>query len=80
MEYDFDASEQLRVPGDWNTQQEKLFFYEGTIWYKKSFTFHKTAGKRQFLYFGAANYETKVYLNGALLGPTPAGSRPSTLR
>jgi beta-glucuronidase len=26
IEYDFDASETLRVPGDWNSQKEKLFF------------------------------------------------------
>ncbi|WP_161599492.1 glycoside hydrolase family 2 protein [Hymenobacter nivis] len=76
VEYDFDTAEQLQVPGDWNTQQEKLFFYEGTIWYKKSFTFRKTAGKRQFLYFGAANYEAKVYLNGEKLGEHTGGFTP----
>ena len=76
VEYDFDTSEQLRVPGDWNTQQEKLFFYEGTVWYKNSFVYHKTAGKREFLYFGAANYETKVYLNGEKLGEHTGGFTP----
>ena len=29
IEYDFDASESLTVPGDWNTQKEKLYYYEG---------------------------------------------------
>ncbi len=29
IEYNFEASETLKVPGDWNTQKEKLFFYEG---------------------------------------------------
>ena len=76
VEYDFDTAEQLQVPGDWNTQREKLFFYEGTIWYKKSFTFHKTAGKREFLYFGAANYDAKVYLNGEKLGEHAGGFTP----
>jgi beta-glucuronidase len=41
VEYDFDTSEQLDVPGDWNSQMEKLFLYEGTVWYKKSFDFMK---------------------------------------
>jgi beta-glucuronidase len=36
-EYDFDKSDSLNVPGDWNTQGEKLFLYEGTIWYKRDF-------------------------------------------
>ena len=37
IEYDFDKSSSLKVPGDWNTQSDQLFFYEGTVWYKKSF-------------------------------------------
>jgi beta-glucuronidase len=36
IEYDFDKSATLKVPGDWNTQSDQLFFYEGTVWYKKS--------------------------------------------
>jgi beta-glucuronidase len=36
VEYDFEASETLSVPGDWNTQKEKLLFYEGSVWYEKS--------------------------------------------
>src|ERR1700726_3596970 len=28
IEYDFDSSPQLQVPGDWNSQDEKLLFYE----------------------------------------------------
>jgi len=38
IEYDFVSSDYLNVPGDWNSQREKLEYYEGTIWYKKSFT------------------------------------------
>src|SRR5215468_1254529 len=41
IEYDFDTSETLTVPGDWNTQKERLELYEGTIWYKKSFDYQK---------------------------------------
>ena len=35
IEYNFDSGCSLHVPGDWNSQDEKLFLYEGTIWYKK---------------------------------------------
>src|ERR1700737_1904633 len=41
IEYDFDASEQLNVPGDWNSQDQRLLFYEGTVWYKRSFDYQK---------------------------------------
>src|SRR5215472_8306700 len=53
IEYDFDTSESLKVPGDWNSQKERLLFYEGTIWYKKSFDYKRTENTRLFLYFGA---------------------------
>ncbi|MFZ0429688.1 MAG: glycoside hydrolase family 2 TIM barrel-domain containing protein [Acidobacteriota bacterium] len=76
VEYSFDSSELLDVPGDWNTQQEKLLFYEGTIWYKKSFDFRKKPGTRVFLYFGAANYQSHVYLNGERLGGHAGGFTP----
>lgn len=75
VEYDFDKADQLNVPGDWNTQSEALFFYEGTIWYKKSFLYD-TAPGRKFLYFGAVNYDAKVYLNGKKLGAHQGGFTP----
>ncbi len=34
VEYDFDTSPTLNVPGDWNSQDEKLFYYEGSVWYR----------------------------------------------
>src|SRR6266700_7749533 len=50
IEYDFDASPQLSVPGDWNSQDQRLLFYEGTIWYKKSFNYQKKDHRRLFVY------------------------------
>ena len=76
VEYNFDRSELLDVPGDWNSQMEKLFLYEGTVWYKKSFDFSKKANKRVFVHFGAANYESVVYLNGSKLGKNEGGFTP----
>ena len=76
IEYDFDTSGQLDVPGDWNTQRESLFFYEGTVWYRKTFDFQSKPATRIFLYFGAANYEAIVYLNGEKLGSHTGGFTP----
>jgi len=77
IEYDFDKAETLMVPGDWNTQQEKLFYYEGTIWYRKQFDFiKKIAANRIFIHFGGANYTTEVYLNGKKLGIHVGGFTP----
>jgi beta-glucuronidase len=76
IEYDFDASGQLDVPGDWNSQRESLFLYEGTIWYRQTFDYAAKPGTRVYLYFGAANYEAIVYLNGEKLGTHTGGFTP----
>ncbi|MDP1676251.1 MAG: glycoside hydrolase family 2 TIM barrel-domain containing protein [Bacteroidota bacterium] len=77
VEYDFDKSDTIAVPGDWNTQKEKLFYYEGTIWYKKSFDYRKKKNtNRVFVYFEAANYQADVYLNGTKLGKHIGGFTP----
>jgi beta-glucuronidase len=76
VEYDFDTSPLLHVPGDWNSQRDDLFFYEGSVWYKKSFPYHKREHRRVFVYFGAAASRTTVYLNGAKLGSHEGGYTP----
>jgi beta-glucuronidase len=76
VEYDFDSSATLQVPGDWNTQRESLLFYEGTIWYERSFDYAKLPKKRVFVHFGAANYAASVYLNGNELGRHEGGFTP----
>ena len=76
IEYDFDSSATLNVPGDWNTQSDQLFFYEGTVWYKKSFDYRRQPDTRLFVYFGAANYIADVYLNGEKLGQHEGGFTP----
>ena len=76
VEYDFDTSPELSVPGDWNTQRESLLFYEGSLWYKTSFDYARKANRRLFVHFGAANYVAAVYLNGEPLGQHEGGFTP----
>jgi beta-glucuronidase len=76
IEYDFDTDMEIMVPGDWNTQDDKLYYYEGTVWYKKSFDFEKGKDELTYVYFGAVNYEAKVYLNGTYIGNHVGGYTP----
>lgn len=73
IEYDFANSRKLDVPGDWNTQDDKLFLYEGTVWYQKDFAMEKKPGKRYVIHFGAVNYSAIVYLNGEKVGRHEGG-------
>ncbi|MEE4143422.1 MAG: glycoside hydrolase family 2 TIM barrel-domain containing protein [Halieaceae bacterium] len=76
IEYSFDERLQLKVPGDWNSQQERLFFYDGSVWYQRTFTAQSRRGERYFLHFGGANFTTTVYLNGSALGQHKGGYTP----
>jgi len=64
------------VPGDWNSQRDELFFYEGTIWYKRDFDYDLGPGRRLFVYFGAANHDVVAWLNGHKLGEHEGGFTP----
>ena len=76
IEYDFDKAPAMQVPGDWNTQDERLFFYEGTVWLKRSFRYHQLTDRRTLLYFGAVNYDAHVYVNGQEAGHHVGGFTP----
>jgi len=76
-EHGYNARYSIQVPGDWNHQKPEFLYYEGTIWYKKSFDFHATnKATHYYLYFGAVNYRADVYLNGKKLGMHKGGFTP----
>ncbi len=76
IEYDFDKAPTMKVPGDWNTQDPRLFFYEGTVWFKTSFLAVPMTDYRTLLYFGAVNYDCRVWLNGKEVGHHVGGFTP----
>ena len=79
VEYDFDNSLELAVPGDWNTQHESLHFYEGTVWYRTKFDGVDSAEskmRRHFLHFGAVNHTARVFLDGEELATHVGGFGP----
>ena len=80
IEYDFDKSPTMQIPSDWNTQDERLFFYEGTVWFKKSFNVSPLTSDssplKYLLYFGAVNYDCRVWVNGQEAGHHVGGFTP----
>ncbi|MGL6290711.1 MAG: hypothetical protein ACRC2H_08510, partial [Silanimonas sp.] len=69
IEYEWDSARRIRVPGDWYTQEPELHLYEGMLWYHRRIRVEDLrAGERQFLYFEAANYRTRAWLNGEPIG------------
>ncbi|WP_262500812.1 glycoside hydrolase family 2 protein [Pseudohalioglobus sediminis] len=76
LEYSFAGGDTLTVPGDWNSQQDSLFWYRGIVWYQRDFEYARAQGKRLFLYFGGANFAKDVYLNGRLIARHKGGFTP----
>ncbi|RAV98251.1 beta-glucuronidase [Pseudochryseolinea flava] len=76
-EHGYNDQYTLNVPGDWNSQKPELLYYEGTVWYKRSFDTPMVGrNEKVFLHFGAVNYRADVYLNGKKLGAHKGGFTP----
>ena len=76
VEYNFEKAPTLNVPGDWNSQDKELLYYEGTVWYEHDFNIHPQPNKRYFLRFNAINYDVYVSLNDKKLGVHAGGFTP----
>lgn len=76
IEYSFEGGPILNVPGDFNSQMTELKYYEGTVWYKRTFNYVLNKNKRLFIHFGAVNYLADIYLNGNFLGRHEGGFTP----
>ena len=76
FEYDLQGAPSGPVPSAWIGYDPSLRYYNGLMWYQKSFAAPASAGKRVFLRFGAADYKSMVYLNGHRLGEHEGGYTP----
>ena len=76
IEYEWDASPTMRVPGDWNSQVESLRWYEDMLWFRRLVDVTPQPGRRYFLHFEGAGYVTHPHLNGEILPPHEGGFTP----
>lgn len=79
LPWDFhtEDGELTTLPGCWNLIDPKFFYFEGCVWYSRTFVYNPiNKDERVYLRIGAANYDTKVYLNAKFLGNHYGGSTP----
>lgn len=77
VEYGFTPKYSIKVPGDWNHQDAKFLYYEGAVWYNRTFDYKKTNPKNELnIYFAGSNYYTSVFLNHIYLGEHKGGFSP----
>jgi beta-glucuronidase len=79
-DYEVDGGDLVPVPSCWNLLKPEWFYFEGSAWYTRDFDGPALpAGERIVLQIGAANYLTRVFLNGRLVGGHRGGSTPFSL-
>ncbi len=76
VDYSPESWRKINVPSCWNTERKELENYEGPAWYFKQFKTYRKPSFRYFLYFEAANYFTRVWLNGQFIGQNEGGYTP----
>jgi beta-glucuronidase len=76
LQYDFAKSPTLDVPGDWNSQKDSLFYYEGLLWYQRDFTVHPKPHTHLFVHFGSVNYAVQIFVNGQYVCNHEGGYTP----
>ncbi|MEI3554886.1 MAG: sugar-binding domain-containing protein [Alistipes senegalensis] len=76
FEYNFNTDRTLLVPGDWNTQRPQLYCTRVRSGTAICSTTSPGPTAARSLYFGAANYETIVGLNGRKIGKRVGGYTP----
>lgn len=76
-EFDMQRSPVVHLPGSWIGHAAEMRYYQGLVWYQRTFEARKPApGTRAFLRFGAADYTADVYLNGQKVGSHKGGFTP----
>ncbi|MCP4428300.1 MAG: glycoside hydrolase family 2, partial [Chloroflexi bacterium] len=76
-DYEPDGGDEMPVPSCWNVCRPEYFYYEGSAWYARHFSYRaRAAGERVFLRIGAAAYDAKVFLNARFLGHHTGASTP----
>jgi len=76
IEYNFESASKLNIPGAWNAQDERLFFYQGPVWLYKKINLSPSVDNLTHIYFEGSNFRTKVFINGQVVGEFKGGYVP----
>jgi beta-glucuronidase len=79
FEFDMARSPVATLPSSWITHDPTMRYYDGLVWYQRSFEARPRPGRRYFLRFGAADYRAELFLNGRRVGGHEGGFTPFAL-
>lgn len=78
----FTTDTTIAVPGSWNEQLEELglLHYTGNAWYSRKFFLpNESKNKKIFIRIGSIDYNSKIWINGKLVGENKIGFLPIEL-
>lgn len=73
VEYDWAASPVIDLPRDWNSHAPELQWYDGPVYFRRTFTHQPQATTRFNLAFEGANYHSTVWVNRQMVGEHEGG-------
>lgn len=76
VEYDWSESPTIDLPRDWNSHLPELLWYDGPVYFRRTFDAVAKPGKRRFLAFDAVNYHATIWLNAEKIGEHEGGFTP----
>ena len=76
VEYSWDDSPVMALPTDWNSHADELLWYDGPVYFRRTFTVAAAPSERRFLCFDAVNYHATVWLDGEKIGEHEGGFTP----
>lgn len=77
VDYSFDEWPLMELPCCWNTAETEYLLYEGSMVFTRKFSCDISADDEIYLRIGAANYISRVFLNGEYIGMHRGGSTPA---
>jgi len=76
VEYDWAESPVIDLPRDWNSHAPELQWYDGPVYFRRTFTHQPQPATRLHLAFEGANYHSTVWVNRQLVGEHEGGFTP----
>jgi beta-glucuronidase len=76
-DYNANQGRTLSVPSSWSMQEPSWLFFEGGAWYTRDIQHEVNPQLPQtILRIGAANYQTRIFINGKFVGTHKGASTP----
>lgn len=76
VEYDWDESPVIDLPRDWNSHAPELSWYDGPVYFRRTFEATQSEAARTFLAFEAINYHATIWLNAEKIAEHEGGFTP----